>query len=99
MKTFTIRDFRSKPRAVQTELRNVSEAVLTSNGRPVALLVPVDAGSLDGQLDALRNARAVQALHGLREDAKAAGVDSLSGEGVDDLIRKSRRSRRAQAGE
>lgn len=94
MKTFTIRDFRTRPRQVQEAMREVSEAVLTSNGRPVALLVPVDASSLDGQLLALRNARAVRALADLREQARETGAERMRPAEIDALIAKTRKARR-----
>lgn len=94
MKTFTIRDFRTRPRQVQEALREEAEAVLTSNGRPVALIVPVDAGSLDGELAALRNARAVLALAELRHQAGRTGIGRMNSSEIDALIGKSRKARR-----
>jgi putative PIN family toxin of toxin-antitoxin system len=48
----------SRPRQVREALRREREAVLTANGRPVALMIPVDAGSIDRTLETLRRARA-----------------------------------------
>ena len=50
MKTVTIRDFRSRPKQVREALKKEKEAVLTANGQPVALMIPVDAGSVDQAL-------------------------------------------------
>ena len=47
MKTLTIRDFRTRPRQAQKALADEGEALLTSNGRPVALMLRVDSDSLD----------------------------------------------------
>ena len=47
MKTVTIRDLRSRPRQVRDGLRREREAVLTANGSPVAVLIPVDAASVE----------------------------------------------------
>lgn len=93
MKTFTIRDFRTRPRQVQEAMRREPEAVLTSNGRPVALIVPVDAGSLDDELAALRNARAVRALADLREQARKVGASQMSPAAIDSLIAGTRKAR------
>ena len=71
MKTLTIRDFRTRPRQVQQALVKEGEAVLTSNGRPVAVMLPADASSLDETLDTLRRTRALRALRAIRREAKA----------------------------
>lgn len=97
VKTFTIRDFRSRPRQVQEAVKRETEAVLTSNGRPFALLVTVDAGSLDEELAALRDARAARALDALRAQAAKTGTDRIGPDEIDRVIRKSRRARRGSA--
>src|SRR5690242_12495458 len=56
MKTVTIRDFRSRPRAVRQALSGEREAILTANGQPIALLVPVDAETIDETAAAIRRA-------------------------------------------
>lgn len=50
MKTITIRDLRTRPRQVRESLAREREALLTSNGRPVAVLLPVNAGTVDETL-------------------------------------------------
>ena len=57
MKTVTIRDFRTRPKHVQDALKQERQAVLTANGRPVALMIAVDAGTVDQTLETLRCAR------------------------------------------
>ena len=47
MKIVTIRDFGTRPSHVRDALNRDREAVLTANGRPVAVMIPVDAGSID----------------------------------------------------
>ena len=65
MKTVTIRDLRTRPKQVRDSLRGEREAVLTANGRPVAVLIPVDASSVDETLETLRRAQALTALRAL----------------------------------
>jgi antitoxin (DNA-binding transcriptional repressor) of toxin-antitoxin stability system len=97
MTTFTIRDWRSRPRQAQRCLAAGGQAVLTSNGRPVALLVAVSAESLDETMAVLRRARALQALQSIRQDARARGLDRLAMAQVDRVIAASRRARRKPA--
>ncbi|HJN89050.1 MAG TPA: hypothetical protein QGG93_01860 [Verrucomicrobiota bacterium] len=62
MTTVTIRDLRLQPRQVREELAKASEAVLTSNGKPVALMLPVDSSTLNATLETVRRARELQTL-------------------------------------
>ncbi|SRR6266540_2963949 len=99
MKTLTIRDFRTRPREAQKTLADEGEALLTSNGRPVALLLRVDSKTLDETVETLRRARALQALREIRRDARARGLDRLSGKRIEAIIARSRKARhRRRAG-
>lgn len=52
---------------------------LTSNGRPFALVVGLDAGEDPGDLERLiRQARAQRAVSKIRAAARAEGLDTLS---------------------
>jgi PHD/YefM family antitoxin component YafN of YafNO toxin-antitoxin module len=97
MKTLTIRDFRTRPRQAQKTLADSGEALLTSNGRPVALMLRVDSDSLDQTMETVRRARALQAARKMRADAKARGLDSLSFKQIDAVIARSRKARRRRA--
>lgn len=97
MKTVTIRDLRSQPRQVREELAKVSEAVLTANGKPVALMLSVDSGTLDETLETVRRARALQTLAKIRQRAKATGRDDLGMKDIDAEVQTARKSRRRKA--
>jgi antitoxin (DNA-binding transcriptional repressor) of toxin-antitoxin stability system len=93
MKTVTIRDFRSRPKQVRDALKKEKEAVLTANGRPVALMIPVDAGSVDQALETLRRARGLEALRAIRRESRERGLDRLSSSKIDAIIKETRRAR------
>ncbi|HLN57555.1 MAG TPA: type II toxin-antitoxin system Phd/YefM family antitoxin [Thermoanaerobaculia bacterium] len=97
MKTLTIRDFRTRPRQAQRAIAAEGEALLTSNGRPVALMLRVDSDSLDQMMETVRRARALQAVKQMRADAKARGLDRLSFKQIDAIIARSRKARRRRA--
>jgi len=97
MKTVTIRDLRTRPRQVREALRQEREAVLTANGRPVAVLVPVDAGTIDQTLETLRRARGLEALRAIRQASRERGLHRLSGREIDRVIARTRRARRARS--
>lgn len=62
MKFVTIRDLRSRSRQIQEELPRYRELVLTSNGKPIAIMTAVSEASLEDSLAAIRRARAVSAV-------------------------------------
>jgi antitoxin (DNA-binding transcriptional repressor) of toxin-antitoxin stability system len=95
MKTVTIRDFRTRPRQVREALRGEQMAVLTANGRPVAVMVPVEADSVDATLDLLRRARGLEALATIQRASKGRGLDRMSPTAIDDVIARVRRRRAA----
>jgi prevent-host-death family protein len=97
MKTVTIRDFRTRPKQVREALKREREAVLTANGRPVAVLIPVDAGSLEQAVETLRRARALEALRVIRSDARQAGTARMSARDIDAIIAKTRKARSRRA--
>ena len=97
MKTVTIRDFRTRPRAVQEALSRKEDAVLTANGKPVAIMVPVTAETFDSAIDLLRRMRAIQALGEIRRRAAQNGTDKLTMAEIDDIIDETRKERRVRA--
>ena len=97
MKTVTIRDLRTRPRQVREALRRDREAVLTANGKPVALLIPVDAGSVDSALETLHRARGLEALRALRRESRERGLERLSISETAAVIARARKARRRAA--
>jgi len=96
MKTVTIRDFRTRPRAVRETLSR-EDAVLTANGKPVAIMLPVTAETFDAALDLVHRMRAIRAVTKIREHAARTGTNKMTMAQIDRIIDKSRRERRADA--
>ncbi|MBX3590996.1 MAG: type II toxin-antitoxin system Phd/YefM family antitoxin [Burkholderiaceae bacterium] len=93
MDTLSIRDLRNRPGAVQADLSKKGELLLTSNGRPVALMLPVDGSNLDETLQAIRLARGQLALRALRRQAREHGASELSQADIDAEIAAARKVR------
>ena len=93
MKTVTIRDFRTRPKQVRDALKREGEAVLTANGRPVALMVAVDAGTIDQTVETLRRARALEALRAIRQASRKRDLARMAAREIDAVIAKARKSR------
>lgn len=94
MKFVTVRDLRSKTAAIRKDLEHEREIVLTANGRPFALMTPVDSDTVEDDIRAIRRARAKAAVERVRAAAKAGGLDELTMNEIDTLIAEARRARR-----
>jgi prevent-host-death family protein len=73
MKFITVRELRAKAAEVWRELAGEKDVVVTSNGKPVALLSAASEETLEESLLLLRRARAQAALRALQSRAAKAG--------------------------
>jgi prevent-host-death family protein len=94
MEFVTIRDLRLKPAEVWDKLRQQHEIILTSNGRPVAVIAGVGENDVEETLAALRRARAQAAVSRLRRTAAASGTNKLSTAEIEAEVAQVRRERR-----
>jgi antitoxin (DNA-binding transcriptional repressor) of toxin-antitoxin stability system len=85
----SIRELRNQTQKVIEALGD-STGVVTSNGKPVGLLLAVD-DDFDDLLQSLRQARAVRAVSRLREQARTAGADQLRPAEISEEIRRARK--------
>lgn len=93
MKFVTVRDLRGRPAKVWKDLKSEKDLVLTSNGKPIAILAAVGEESLETTLAALRRDRAVQAVRALQRESAKRGA-KLSASEIDAIIADVRRERR-----
>ena len=96
MKFIASRDLRIRPGSVWNLLRQEKDLIVTSNGKPVGILTAVDESTLEDILATLRQARAQGAIGALRRIAVDRGLDQMTGERVQDIVTKARRSSRAR---
>jgi len=68
------------------------DLIVTSQGQPVAVLLPINAKSLEPTLAALRSIRAVQAQVALQQAADANGTSGLTMNEIDAEIGASRQT-------
>lgn len=95
MKLISVRDLRSRSAEIWRELEEEHEMVVTSNGRPVAVLSSVDDEVLEETLAAIRRARAVAAVQEMQRRSVEAGRERMSREEIEAEIAASRQARRA----
>jgi hypothetical protein len=93
MKFVTIRDLRSRSRQIQNDLPKYKEMILTSNGKPIAIMTAISEESLEDSLTAIRRARAINAVTGLQLESTKSGKYMMPGREIDDEIRKVRSQR------
>jgi antitoxin (DNA-binding transcriptional repressor) of toxin-antitoxin stability system len=69
--------------------------VITSNGRPVAILATVSESNLEESLAAFRQARAIEAVSSMQRRSVTAGTDAISAEDIEAEIAAVRQARTA----
>lgn len=97
MKFLSVRDLRGNSARVWRELPNEREMVITSNGRPVALLTAVDQNTVEQSLTAWRRVRAAQAIFDIQKESARKGTDQLTMTDIDAEIARVRQGRRTPA--
>jgi len=94
VKYISIRDLRNRASEVWNDLAKEKDLVLTSNGRPMAILSSIEPDNVDEALAALRRARAVLAVKNLQTQSVAQGTDKLTDDEIGAEIAAVRRSLR-----
>ncbi|MFP4050082.1 MAG: type II toxin-antitoxin system Phd/YefM family antitoxin [Desulfovermiculus sp.] len=93
MKIISDREFRNEPGKVRKEIAN-QEVVMTSRGKPYAVLLPVkDPSEVDDILELASRIRAQMALSSIRRKAAETGLDKLSTAEIDQEINAVRKQR------
>jgi antitoxin (DNA-binding transcriptional repressor) of toxin-antitoxin stability system len=94
MKFITVRDLRGRSGQVWAKLAREREVILTSNGKPIAILSAVSEETLEESLAAVRQARVVAAVEKMQRQSIHAGTDSLSSRDIEAEIKAVRKARR-----
>jgi len=94
MRYVTVRDLNTKPKEVWDKVKE-ADVVITSNGKPIAILTGADESNLEARLRALRRSRALMAMEKMQKAAAAKGLDRWPEKRIDEEIRTVRKSRRA----
>ena len=93
MKFISVRDLRTTPSQVWAKLAEEKELVLTSNGKPIGILMATSEDTLEEQLAACRQAFAVSAVAAMQERSARTGMDRLAPDDVEEEIRSVRKKR------
>jgi len=95
MRFLSVRDLRSKSAQIWEELPEQREMIVTSNGRPIAILAAINESNLEESLSAFRQARVVEAVSSLQRRSVATGTDALSIEEIEAEIKAVRNERKS----
>ena len=94
MRFVNVRELRTRTASVWKDLAREQDLVITSNGKPVALLSSVSEESLEQRLTANRRARAMAAVEEMQKASLRSGAYRITPEEIDaeiDAVRKARR--------
>lgn len=94
MKFLSVRDLKAKSAKVWQELPDQKEMVITSNGRPIALLSSINENNLEQVLTAFRQARASNAVSLIQYESIQKGTDGISLDEINAEIRAVRSKRK-----
>ncbi len=93
MKFISVRDLRSKSAQVWKQLPEEREMIITSNGRPIAIIAATKDSDLETSLSAFRQARAVEAVTSLQRRSVEMGNDKITMDEIDAEIKAVRKKR------
>ena len=96
MKFVSVRELRNRTSQLWRDLERERDLIVTSHGKPVAILSATDERSLERALRDIRRSRARAALAEIHRDAARRSLDRLSMEQIDAEIKAVRASRRAR---
>lgn len=94
MKFLSVRDLRGNSASVWRDLPREGEMIVTSNGRPVAMLTAIDESSVERSVAAWRQVRALQAITDIQTESTRKGTSTIAMSDIDAEIAAVRKKRR-----
>jgi len=93
MKFVSVRDLRGKSAEIWKRLKEMRELVITSNGKPIAILSPTSEETLEESMNAIRTARAIEAVEAIQTQSVKTGRDKVTLEEINREIKAVRKAR------
>ena len=93
MRFISVRDLNTKPKEVWSKIKD-EEVVITSNGKPIALLSGVTEETLENTVRAIRRSRALIALEEMQKKSIELGLDKWTDSQIESEIKAVRKSRK-----
>jgi antitoxin (DNA-binding transcriptional repressor) of toxin-antitoxin stability system len=93
MRFISVRDLSTKPKEIWNKIKK-EEVVITSNGKPIALLSGVTEETLEKTIRTIRRSRALVAIEDMQKRSIELGLDKLTDSQIESEIQAVRKSRR-----
>jgi antitoxin (DNA-binding transcriptional repressor) of toxin-antitoxin stability system len=93
MRFISVRDLSTKPKEIWSKIKE-EEVVITSNGKPIALLSGVTEETLEKTIQTIRRSRALVAIEDMQKRSIELGLDKLTDSQIESEIQTVRKSRR-----
>jgi len=93
MRFVSVRDLNTRPKEIWSKIRD-EEVVITSNGKPIALLSGVTEETLEKTVRSIRRSRALFALEEMQKKSIESGLDKLTDAQIESEIKAVRKSRK-----
>ena len=94
MRFITVRQFRASTAKAWRDLKKEQQLVVTSRGKPMAVIVPTDERKLGDTLLAIQQQQAIQAVAAIRHHARRKGLSKLTNAQINDIVTAARREKR-----
>ncbi|MBN2108908.1 MAG: type II toxin-antitoxin system prevent-host-death family antitoxin [Deltaproteobacteria bacterium] len=95
MQFVTVRDLRGKSSTVWKKLQTERQMIITSNGKPIAVLSAVSETNLEETLMAIRRSVAVVPVNSMQDQSVRSGLDKLPLKEINEAIATVRRGNKA----
>ncbi len=92
MEFLAVRDFRIKPGKIWKKLKKSKKMIVTSNGKPIAMLTDIAERDLEDELRAGDIAKGILALSKIRKNAKDKGLDKMGINEINEEIKEARKT-------
>ena len=93
MRFISVRELRGRSALIWQELTVEKDMVVTSNGKPIAILSNTSEDTLEESLAAIRRARALVAVTAMQRGSLEADTDRFSSKQIEKEIKAVRRKR------
>ena len=94
MRFVSVRELRGKSAAIWKDLQQDGEIIITSNGKPIAILSPTSEDRVEESVRAIRRARASAAVSRMQRKSVVSGHNTISADDIEAEIIEVRESGR-----
>ncbi|MEJ5284061.1 MAG: type II toxin-antitoxin system Phd/YefM family antitoxin [Brevinematia bacterium] len=91
MDFISVRDLRNQPAKIWKRLREEGELVITNNGKPIAIMSPVDGKNFEKVLRALRKAFVEVSMQEMWKISEDKGTSNMTMEEIENEIKEVRK--------